>query len=160
MSNDVVIAPARRLNQSPQTSVNDWTTLISPATIVSHPETISVSQQVFNDDVIDTVQRGPEIADATARNQIDDEQHTQIFTRSLVGKKSNEVGTITADQSMMHTQNLVMNKHAADIDQRFEVEKWYNGVWMPFETNETLDYNVPISKNCSGTDINGPSFNQ
>ena len=139
MYDNLVIAPTNRYNQrKSQTSINDQNSL-------PHGTEVVAIRQRQNDDVLDTMSRSINITDSIERNNEYNGEQLRLLPRTLVGKKSPEMGTIESDLTAMRQQNMLLDKKAMEYEKRWYMDGQINGVWMPFTTVETYKYDQPYA---------------
>jgi hypothetical protein len=131
---DVCIAVARKLHSKREYSFNE-------TSILPLGDDVAIIHQRLNDDVLSTESKAARIKDSKVRNDQYFEQEVAINSRSLVGKKSNLLNTITCDISIMKKFNNKLIAAASQLDINAEKLKNVNFVSFPFTTAEKLDVN-------------------
>lgn len=128
---EVVIAPARRLGQNPQTSINDQEYLPTG-------NSQAVIRQRLNDDAVTTLDNAPLVANAKERNDTYREQVLWYNKRDLIGKHGSWLKPLVNDNSIMNKFNIDNDDRIARqayLDYRL---KCCNLVSMPFVTAEPM----------------------
>jgi hypothetical protein len=130
---EVIIAPARRLHQTPQTSINDQSYLPTGAEQ-------AVIRQRLNDDEVINMDDSYSIPDSKQRNEVTRQQHFWYSPRSLIGKHSSILKPLVNDQTAMQnytTKNIARTSRDEYVDYRL---RCCNLVAMPFTTADTMVY--------------------
>lgn len=131
---DVCIAVAKKLSLKKEFSLNE-------TTVLPLGDDVAIINQRLNDDTLSTEFKTVRIKDSEVRNSQYLEPEVVVNSRSLVGKKSGVLNTITNDISMMKKFNQKSIAAASQLDINDEKLKNINFVSFPFTSAEKLDLN-------------------